>query len=314
MVLRSIDHPIPTFPLFLTNAQEAAANALISDISKSMDLFESIHRLALELLLDCHSEAASSKFECIQVKHIILCNLLPGGIFATALAIRSYISRSLWHMRGTSTLEAFRQKDFYPKKIFGYVFSIVEWPNLKCFSYYEEVLRQRLSQGSAYPMSFIYSVSQQMSWLASNTPKMPDMVLTPDKTTLTRNGYSLVIDEFPTWFRARLDSVKALMHKSLCGFEFPELDEIINRRLNPKSPHDWFIDDITNRSPKYSFLTNPENELTQFKRSLITKILETPDICQHFHFLDADGKLELKPSELDEFIHTIHLILLKWFN
>jgi hypothetical protein len=136
-------------------------------------------------------------------------------------------------------------------------------------------------------MSFVSSLANQMSWLSNNTPKTPSIVLNPENTVLSLHGYSLVISEFPQWYQSRLKSAEALMSDVLCGFEFPELHEIIRRRLNPKSPADWFIDDLTNRTPGYSFITDPQNELIQFEKALHRKIMTTPDVRNRFYFYDG---------------------------
>jgi hypothetical protein len=126
---------------------------------------------------------------------------------------------------------------------------------------------------------------------------MPDIILNPGKTVLSRNGFSLAIREFPQWYQRRLKSAKDLLQQLLCGFHFPDLEAIITRKLNPEDHKHWFFDDLPKREPGYSFLTDPKNELLQFKFSLTTKILEDADVRNRFHFLDVDEKLNFKSSK-----------------
>jgi hypothetical protein len=119
MVLRSVTDPIPGFRISLTDTQDQFVEVLLAGLDSSMNLFEAIHDLSYSLLSDCHPDAFENKFECVQIKHIILSQLRAGGVFASPLAISSAISRKKWHMRATGTLEASYQKDQYEQKMFG---------------------------------------------------------------------------------------------------------------------------------------------------------------------------------------------------
>jgi hypothetical protein len=121
MVARSILHPVPNFDVFLTSMQSKTIQLLIEKLDSSVDLFSRIHDAAYALLTDCHESVYSNKFECLHIKHLILSQLRPGGVFATPSAISSMISRKKWHMRATGTLEAYIEKDKYTQKMFGYV-------------------------------------------------------------------------------------------------------------------------------------------------------------------------------------------------
>jgi hypothetical protein len=120
MVARSILHPVPNFNVFLSSLQSKTIRLLIEKLD-SVDLFSRIHDAAYALLTHCHESVYSNKFECVHIKHLILSQLRPGGVFATSSAISSTISRKKWHMRATGTLEAYNEKDKYTQKMFGYV-------------------------------------------------------------------------------------------------------------------------------------------------------------------------------------------------
>jgi hypothetical protein len=125
MVLRSLLEPVANFRLLLTPAQLETAQALYAGLNSSKPPFNLVHDMAYSLLTDCHPETADDKFECIQVRHIILSQLRAEGVFASPLAISSSISRKKWHMRATGTFEAYLRKDEFKRKMFGYVLQLM---------------------------------------------------------------------------------------------------------------------------------------------------------------------------------------------
>jgi hypothetical protein len=163
--------------------------------------------------------------------------------------------------------------------------------------HFDQVLRPFFDPAGPYPMGQLFCESSAIIWLANHTPKMPDIILTTDKTKISRNGFTMAIDSFPAWYQSRLMAAKDLLCEVLCGFNFPSLEAILTQKLDPNNHKNWFFDDLTNVTPKYSFLTDPKNELLQFRTSLIGRILGDPEACDRFHFQDSDGRFRLKASE-----------------
>lgn len=123
---------------------------------------------------------------------------------------------------------------------------------------------------------------------------MPNIILNPAQTVISMNGFSLPIANIPPWYQLRLTSAKEDLEKVLCGLSFPELDTIIARRLDPASPIDWFSDDLTERKPRYSFITDSRNKLEQFKNRLLSEIAANKKTWNRFYFQDVDGSLRPK--------------------
>src|SRR5690348_10732579 len=102
-------------------------------------------------------------------------------------------------------------------------------------------------------MGLLISVHQQIIWLMHSTPKLPNIILNPDKTVISLNGYSLPISDFPLWYQRRVKSTNKQLDSLLLGMDISKLEEVLQQRLNPKSPMTWFSDDLTNMDRGYSF-------------------------------------------------------------
>lgn len=69
-------------------------------------------------------------------------------------------------------------------------------------------------------------------------------------------------------------------------------------------------DEPRNRTPGYSFVTDPRNAWTQ-KPSVLEYILTTPSVFSQFGYQDADGKVIWYPGKCHDYMHKIFQLQMK---
>jgi hypothetical protein len=100
-----------------------------------------------------------------------------------------------------------------------------------------------------------------------------------------------MIADIPRWYKNLLKEGEELLDKALLGLKFPEFEELIARRLDPKNLRDAFVDNHGKEDAGYSFLTDNRNELEQFEGILLKRIYEDDDLRNQFFATGPDGTL-----------------------
>jgi hypothetical protein len=140
-------------------------------------------------------------------------------------------------------------------------------------------------------MTHIKALSHKVWYHIHNDPHIPTVLVSQDKKCITIRGSPIMIADIPRWYKNLLKEGEELLDKALLGLKFPEFEELIARRLDPKNLRDAFVDNHGKEDAGYSFLTDNRNELEQFEGILLKRIYEDDDLRNQFFATGPDGTL-----------------------
>ena len=146
-----------------------------------------------------------------------------------------------------------------------------------------------LTEGANFPMTHIRAVFHKIWWLVQDTPHIGKFIISADKSCITVRGTPVLIEGIPAWYRGLVIKAEEQLDKVLCGLKFPDLDELVARRLKPSKPQDAFIDDHNNQDVGYSFINETKNGLKQYEGALLAAVFDNEELNSHFYVYDADG-------------------------
>src|SRR5256885_12903277 len=93
-------------------------------------------------------------------------------------------------------------------------------------------------------------------------------------TVISMDGYPITIVNFASFPTNLLQEAETCLQTILRGLQFPEFEKIVSSSFGSGDPTGWIKDDLRNKDPGYSFVSNPRNPFRQFSESLLRAIMD----------------------------------------
>jgi hypothetical protein len=134
MLLRSRKHPVPGFPVLLTDEQDAAAQAIEDAYDNGLHFHEATHKFCYSLLSTYRHEVITDEWLCLLRRFLVLYHLQDDGTFCPVHLIPPNLSKLQWFFRAMACYEACTRQEDYGDGIFGsesLLFAVLQsdaWP------------------------------------------------------------------------------------------------------------------------------------------------------------------------------------------
>lgn len=115
-------------------------------------------------------------------------------------------------------------------------------------------------------------------------------------TILTFQSSPIIIESLGPWVRSQIVALEELLLNILQGETFPELEALITECTNPLDSSKWIREDVQNRTPGYSFISDERNSFYKYDTALLKRIHENPKLFAKFMIVNSEGQIQVRPS------------------
>src|SRR5205807_33353 len=105
------------------------------------------------------------------------------------------------------------------------------------------------------------------------------------------DGHPITMTNFADFPNNMLQEAERCLQVVLQGLSFPDFESVISSCVNSEDASGWIKDDLCNRDPGYSFVSDPRNPFQRFSDSFLQAIMDEvnhPQFAQRFFLRDSD--------------------------
>jgi hypothetical protein len=161
---------------------------------------------------------------------------------------------------------------------------------------YQEEVREFLTEGAQTQFSSLLQEFHLIASLSYKVKRMPRFLWSQTHDVVTMDGYPIAMTDFAQFPQNMLNEAEHCLQVVLQGLTFPDFEKIISGSVGEDPTH-WIKDDLCNRSPGYSFVSDPRNPFQPFTQRLLRAIMDTennPEVARRFFLQGQDGKVQFK--------------------
>ncbi|KAG1717477.1 hypothetical protein EDB19DRAFT_1839907, partial [Suillus lakei] len=297
MFLRYLDHP-DTFPLelHLSEHQTLSLHELLSTLrgGGSGSAVDKIQEVSFIFLATPNGHITQDRFSCSLIQYIIMSHLLLDGTFDPPSNVVPNLSCIQFCMRAAAVLQAYNHCIASGES------------NGSMLDYYFSDLSELLTEGSRYPFTTLREEMHQLSAMAHSETRLPCLLWNEDHTVLQVDGSPLIISSIRDMVKALLCHADQLIIKLCEGADMSAFDQCLKKHLNLKDPSLWPKDPLRNQTPRYSFVTDPDNPFQALQVCLLAHFGSDMDMFQKFHVVNKNGEIIFKQASWFTVLAQLH--------
>ena len=171
---------------------------------------------------------------------------------------------------------------------------------LNAYRVYEDDIKPILTERYQNQFMSLMQDFHLVSSLSYKVKNLPRFAWNHNYTVVSIDGFPIAMKDFKSFPGRMLKESERRLQVALQGLSFPDFDKVIDACVNSEDVQNWIKDDLRNREPGYSFLTDPRNPFQSFSETLLRAIMDednNPELARRFFVRSLDGKVHLKRGE-----------------
>jgi hypothetical protein len=162
---------------------------------------------------------------------------------------------------------------------------------------YEDDLKNLLTEGYQNQFTSLMQEFHLVASLSYKVKSMPRFAWNYNYSIVSIDGHPISMKDFQAFPNHLLKLAESQLDAALQGLSFPDFESAIRRCVGNEDVTHWIKDDLCNREPGYSFLSDTRNPFHTFSECFLQAIMDeenNPHVARRFFVRSLDGKVHLK--------------------
>jgi hypothetical protein len=167
-------------------------------------------------------------------------------------------------------------------------------------SVYEDDVARYLTEGAQNQFTSLMQEFHLVASLCYKVKNLPRFTWNHNFTIVTIDGFPIAMKDLKAFPKCVLQEAERRLQVALQGLTFPDFDKVVNDCLEHEAVGNWIKDDLRNRDPGYSFISDTRNPFQSFSETLLRAMMDednNPRVASRFFVRSLDGKVHFKRGQ-----------------
>ena len=141
-------------------------------------------------------------------------------------------------------------------------------------SVYEDDVARYLTEGAQNQFTSLMQEFHLVASLCYKVKNLPRFAWNHNFTIVTIDGFPITMKDLKVFLKLVLQEAERWLQVALQGLTVPDFDKVVNDCIGSEAVGNWIKDDLHNRDPGYSFISDARNPFQSFSETLLRAMMD----------------------------------------